>query len=86
RHVVNGAEILCVLDHVEIRERGGASARAPGVFLSGLKLFLRKKEYGAGVKVPKRGAVWTVDGAEYRVKSVLDAEGVYEIILEANTS
>lgn len=81
-HEVNGKRMRLIIDNNEQIEREKRlNQHMDGIYVKQMLVFLSAADFG---KLPKHGALLTLDGKDYRVTDAIDEMGVYSITLEAN--
>ena len=82
-HTVNGKEMAAVVDDNELLERDKAkimAAQTEGTYKARRLVYVAKADFGPR---PAQGAMLTLDGKAYKVKSCTEEAGVLAIELEA---
>lgn len=80
-HIVNGKEMLLLLDGNELSERKTTQEKhLDGVYSSTMLLYVKANAYGAR---PKVGSMLVLDEKQYRVTDVVEEGGVYSITIGA---
>ncbi len=83
-HMVNGLEMLIIMDGNEMIEREKrVKNHAEGIFRKQILFFVAAEEFGA---LPAIGREISVDGKKYRVTDAVSESGIYSISAEANRS
>ncbi len=83
-HMVNGLEMLIIMDGNEMIEREKrARNHVEGTFRKQILFFVAAEEFGA---LPAIGREISVDGKKYRVTDAVSEGGIYSISAEANRS
>lgn len=83
-HIVNGKEMLVVVDDFEIIERARKGQfTMDGVHVRQKLIYVKANEFGA---LPAIRQAIMFDGKRYLVTDATDEQGVYAITMEANTS
>lgn len=81
RHVVNEVEMTIVVDNDKLVDLKAKSQYASGISSAEKLIIVQKTEFGSK---PAVGQIITVDDDIYRVVTVEEPLGVFEITLEAN--
>lgn len=84
-HTVDGRQLCCIVDNMEIIEREKKSLReyTDGVFKRQLLFYVARSDFG---KLPAVGRTLEFDGKKYRVEDAVEEGAVYSITLEVITS
>ena len=83
-HVVNGKEMLVVVDDIEIIERARkAQFTMDGIYAKQKLIYVKADEFGA---LPAIKQAIMFDGRRYLVTDATDEQGIYAITMEANAS
>ena len=85
-HVINGKEMLCIIDNNEMIDREKRyqykrSLYADGVYLKEVLLYVKAEDFGP---LPAVGRSLTLDKKSYIISDAIDEGGIYSISLEAN--
>ena len=85
-HIVNGAEMLCIVDNNEMIDREKRyqykrSLYADGVYIKTLLIYVRAEDFGP---LPAVGRVITFDKKSYIISDAINEDGIYSLLLEAN--
>ena len=86
KHMINGTEMLCIVDNNELIDREKRyqykhSLYADGVYLKELLIYVKADDFGP---LPAIGRMLTVDRKSYIVSDAIDEDGIYSLCLEAN--
>ena len=86
KHLINGKEMLCMIDNNELIDREKRyqykrSLYADGVYIKELLIYVHAQDFGA---LPAMGRVITFDKRAYIVSDAVDENGIYSLCLEAN--
>ena len=86
KHVVNGKEMLVIVDNNELIDRERSyqyknTSYAEGVYIKQMLIYVRASEFG---KLPAIGRIIIFDGKNYIVSSAINEDGIYSLSLEAN--
>ena len=79
-HTVNGKKMAAVVDDNELLERDKAKIMAAQTYKARRLVYVAKADFGPR---PAQGAMLTLDGKAYKVKSCTEEAGVLAIELEA---
>lgn len=85
-HMVNGTEMLCIVDNNEMIDREKRyqykrSLYADGVYIKELLIYVREEDFGP---LPAVGRILTFDKKSYLISDAIDEDGIYSLSLEAN--
>lgn len=85
-HLINGNEMLCLVDNNEMIDREKRyqykrSLYADGVYIKALLIYVRGEDFGA---LPAVGRVLYFDKKSYIISDAIDEDGIYSLCLEAN--
>lgn len=86
KHMVNGVEMLCIVDNNEMIDREKRyqykrSLYADGVYIKTLLIYVRAEDFGP---LPAVGRVVTFDKKSYLISDAINEDGIYSLMLEAN--
>ena len=86
KHLINGIEMLCLVDNNEMIDREKRyqykrSLYADGVYIKALLIYVRAEDFGP---LPATGRVIYFDKKSYLVADAIDEDGIYSLYLEAN--
>lgn len=86
KHLINGAEIPCIVDNNEMIDREKRyqykrSLYADGVYIKTLLIYVRAEDFGP---LPAVGRVITFDKKSYLISDAINEDGIYSLLLEAN--
>ena len=84
-HTVDGRQLCCIVDNMEIIERNKKSLQevTDGVFQRQLLFYVSRADFG---KLPAVGRTLSFDGKTYRVQDAVEEGAVYSITLGVITS
>lgn len=82
-HLVNGAEMLIILDENLLKLMQRKSNDPDGIYVGEALFHVKKSDFGAR---PVPGQIINLDGDPYRVADAQEDEGMYTITLEGNLS
>lgn len=85
-HMVNGTEMLCIVDNNEMIDREKRyqykrSLYADGVYIKELLIYVREEDFGP---LPAVGRLLTFDKKSYLISDAINEDGIYSLSLEAN--
>ena len=85
-HMVNGTEMLCIVDNNEMIDREKRyqykrSLYADGVYIKDLLIYVRAEDFGP---LPAVGRLLTFDKKSYLISDAINEDGIYSLSLEAN--
>lgn len=85
-HLINGQEMLCIIDNNELidrekRYRYNHSLYADGVYIKQLLIYVKAEDFGP---LPAIGRVLVFDKKSYIITDALNEDGIYSLCLEAN--
>lgn len=85
-HLINGKEMLCLVDGNEMIDREKRyqykrSLYADGVYIKELLIYVRSEEFGP---LPAVGRVVYFDKKSYLITDAVNEDGIYSLCLEAN--
>lgn len=83
-HMVNGKEMLVIVDnneHIERQKR--TTSRAEGLYIKELLFYVHKEDFGL---LPAVGRICRFDKKDYIVADAINEDGIYSITLEVNRS
>lgn len=84
KHIIDGKEVTCIIDNMEIIERNKkVTETTDGVFQRELLIYVARADIG---KLPAIGRSLIFDGRTYRVKDSIDEGAVYSVTLGVITS
>lgn len=86
KHLINGKEMLCLVDGNEMIDREKRyqyqrSLYADGVYLKELLIYVRAEDFGP---LPAIGRVVYFDKKSYIISDAINEDGIYSLCLEAN--
>ena len=86
KHLINGTEMLCLVDNNEMIDREKRyqykrSLYADGVYIKALLIYVKAEDFGP---LPATGRAVTFDKKSYIVSDAIDEDGIYSLYLEAN--
>ncbi len=83
-HSINGQEIMAIIDNNEMLEREKRYQKeTEGIYRKQLMIYVTAEELGPP---PAIGRLFSVDRKDYSVMDVINEDGIYSILLEANRS
>ena len=85
-HLINGTEMLCLVDNNEMIDREKRyqykrSLYADGVYIKALLIYVKAEDFGP---LPSTGRIVYFDKKSYIVSDAIDEDGIYSLYLEAN--
>lgn len=85
-HLINGTEMLCLIDNNELIDRERRykyqhSMYADGIYMKQLLIFVRAEDFGP---LPAIGRLVTFDKKSYIISESINEDGIYSLCLEAN--
>ena len=85
-HLINGKEMLCLVDNNELvnrekRYQYKRSLYADGVYIKELLIYIRAEDFGP---LPAVGRVLFFDKKSYVISDAINEDGIYSLCLEAN--
>ena len=85
-HLINGKEMLCLIDNNELIDRERRykykhSMYADGIYMKQLLIFVRAEDFGP---LPAIGRAITFDKKSYIISESINEDGIYSLCLEAN--
>lgn len=85
-HLINGNEMLCIVDNNELIDREKKYRNRNGVYADGiyykeLLIYVRAEDFGL---LPAIGRILYFDKKSYLISDAIDEDGIYSLSLEAN--
>ena len=82
-HVVDGKEMVIVVDGLEVVERSKKQreqGRIEGIYEKQVLIYVARSDFG---RLPVIGRTLKLDGSIYRIEDAIDEGGIYSITLGA---